>query len=501
MTPDLTPRQPIRPFIWPDILLDVRDLLLNSPQEIYVVGGAVRDAWLHRPLHDIDLVVSADASRIARKIANHFKGDFFVLDDERDVGRALLNTPDGLLIFDVSRFRAPTLLGDLTDRDFTVNALAVDIKSDLDLLIDPLGGEADLNAKLVRRCSPDSLPRDAIRALRAVRQSIQFNFRIEPTTLADVRAAVPLLTEISPERVRDEFIKLLALPKPAAALRVADTLGLLVVIVPEVAPLKGVKQSSPHIYDVWGHTLSVVESLIGIMATISFTRTDNTVASFAFGTAATQIDTYRKYLLAHLDFAWPNERSHRTLLVLAALLHDIGKPATYIVGEGGSIHFPDHAAVGAKLADLRADALKLSAAERQRLKLIVQHHSRLFTDDEWTPLAIHRFWRQTGEAGIDICLLSLADFLGAYGSTLPQNDWLMFIERVRILLEAYYDKHALLVEPPTLVDGNQLIATFDLKPGRIIGELLTLIREAQVTGEVSTAEDALSLARTYLDKT
>jgi len=147
---DIAPRQPHRPLIWPDILLDIQEFLADVSDEIYIVGGAVRDALLHRPLHDIDLATSGHAIQVARKIANHFKGDFFVLDSDRDVGRALLNLPDGLLVLDVARYRGASLLDDLSDRDFTLNALAVDVKADLSLLIDPLNGEEDIKKHLLR---------------------------------------------------------------------------------------------------------------------------------------------------------------------------------------------------------------------------------------------------------------------------------------------------------------------------------------------------------------
>jgi hypothetical protein len=144
--------------------------------------------------------------------------------------------------------------------------------------------------------------------------------------------------------------------------------------------------------------------------------------------------------------------------------------------------------------------LRLSNAERERLVSIVQNHMRLLLLEHPSPRAIHRFWRQTGEAGVDICLLSLADYVGIRGTHINQDDWLAFVGRIRVLLEAYYEQHDNLVEPPTLVDGNQLMQQLNLKPGRTIGKLLNLIREAQVDGEVTSAEEAVQFARSYLDK-
>lgn len=497
---DLTPRQPHRPLIWPDILLDVQDLLHDWSEDIYVVGGAVRDAMLHRPLHDIDLAVPVNAAALARKIANHFNGDFFILDSERDVGRALIDSPEGKLVFDVARFRGTTLLDDLVDRDFTINAMATDLKGDLNLLIDPLNGEADIHSKQLRRCASDALTDDPIRALRAVRQSVQLGMRIEPDTLSDLRSVVPSLKSVSPERVRDEVVKILALPKPVSALRIADSVRLLGEVLPEIVPLHGLQQSAPHVFDGWNHTLLVIEYLTGILSTISYTRTDNTAASFAYGMMAVQLDRYRQQLNTHLDTLWPNERPHRGLLMLAALLHDVGKPATRSLDEDGRIRFLRHESIGAELADRRAVDLRLSNTERQRLVTIVQNHMRPLLLDDLTPRAIHRFWRQLGDAGVDVCLLALADFLGTYGPEIEQDAWLIFIERIRLLLEAYYDKRQKLVEPPTLIDGLQLMRVLKLKSGPIVGELLNLIREGQVAGEIHSVEDALRLAREQLNK-
>lgn len=488
---DLTPVRPHRPLIWPDFVLELRDLLLTIPQPVYIVGGAVRDALLHRPLHDIDLATPADAVRLARQIANHFKGDIFVLDAERDVGRVLLTTAEGRLTLDVACLRGTTLLDDLLDRDFTLNAMAVEAKGDLELLIDPLGGEQAIRDKLLRRCSPVALSTDPIRALRAVRQSVQLGLRIESGTLKDVRATAPELRHVSPERVRDEWVKLLSLPRPAAALRVTDSLGLLGAVLPEVMPLHDLPQPAPHVFDGWRHTQAVVEHLSSIMAVVSYARTDNTASSFGLGMMAIQLDRYRKQLLEHLQTEWPNERPHSALLMLAALLHDTGKTA--VGGEG------EYEARSAAIANDCATRLRLSNGEVARLVVVLQNHRLPLDLEDTSPLSIYRFWKRLGEAGIDVCLLALADFLGTYGVNLGQKDWLIVVERIRVLLEAWYEKHDILVSPPSLVDGNVLMTTLALKPGPLIGDLLERIREAQVTGEVKAQEDALLLARSVLE--
>jgi tRNA nucleotidyltransferase/poly(A) polymerase len=473
---DLTPREPHRPLIWPDTIPDLQQILAAAGQQVYIVGGAVRDALLHRPLTDIDLAVARDGIKLARRIANSLKGDFFVLDSERDVGRALVDQPDGRYLIDVARFRGDGLLADLTDRDFTINAMAVELTGDISLLIDPLGGEADARHKQVRRCSPHALADDPIRALRAVRQSVQFGMRIEADTLQDIRAATSSLQQVSPERTRDEFVKLLALPKVRMALRVAEALGLLTEIIPETAQLRALTPHTPDSVDGWQETLAIIERVEQLATAISPRRTDHTAATFGIGTLIMQLDRYRRQLQTHIEQQWPNDRPHLALLVLAVLLRDAGQ----------------------KTVMTRAQALRLSNAERDRLLAMVRYQPLPLDVDELSPLAIHRFWRQTGPAGVDVCLLAAASYLGRSGSAVDQGEWLRVVERLRVLLEAYFERHDELVEPPVLLDGNQLMAALQLARGPIVGVLLDRIREAQVMGTVRSAEDALELARAAL---
>ncbi|MBL8155306.1 MAG: hypothetical protein JNM70_14075 [Anaerolineae bacterium] len=488
MTGVVTARIPRRPLLWPDMLADVREALPDSAEAVYIVGGAVRDAWLHRPFQDIDLGVSGNAVRLAREIANRLHGDFFVLDAERDVGRVLLDTPEGRLILDVAHLRGETLEADLRDRDFTVNAMAVDLRGDFALLIDPLGGETDLTEKRLRRCSPDSLTSDPIRAMRAVRQSIQFGLRIEAETLADVRKSVSALVEVSPERLRDEVFKLLSLPRPAAALRVADQLGMLSSVFPELGRLREVEIGPRPAKNAWSHTLDVVEALSGMLAVIGYGRTDNAAASFGLGMMAIQLDRFRPQLVRHIEQVWPNDRPHRALLMLAGLLHEVGR-----VGESGS------EATTVRVVDGYAVALRLSNSERERLVAAVRWLDAPLRMLDDSPRSIYRFWRQTGEAGVDVCLLTLADQMAGLGSDLDQDGWLQVVDRMRGLLEAYFLHFDTVVSPPTLVDGGDIMRHLRLKPGRVIGELLESIREAQAVGEVRTAEEALRFAAHLLE--
>ncbi|MFW5691122.1 MAG: hypothetical protein ACOCXZ_01365 [Chloroflexota bacterium] len=480
---DLTPRDPRRPLLWPDAVLDLQDALPDIGPA-YIVGGAVRDAYLNRPIHDLDLATPEDPIALGRRIANTLDGDFFVMDAERGVARTLLQRPEGQLVIDVAAFRGPDLLADLSDRDFTVNAMAVDLRDDLTLLIDPLGGEQDINEKVLRRCGPASIADDPIRALRAVRQSVQFNLRIDPVTISDIRAHAPRLEETSAERVRDEFFKLLALRKPATALRVAAAMDMLRVIVPELPPLRDVSAPQPATGTAWDHTMRTVDKMAGILTTISPRRTDLTAAVFDLGMIVVALDRFRTPLQVHISQNWPDDRTHEALLQLAALLHLVNLPHIEL----------DLAAQ----AGNRAAALRLSGDERKRLSVAVGSFREpldMPTDD----VSLHRFWRTHGAAGVDACLLGMAHFLGMDGARDNQDGWVRLVEKMATILEAYFERYDEIVEPPVLIDGNTLMTALDLRPGRQVGDLLTAIREAQVGGTVRTVDDALALARRLLD--
>ena len=240
----------------------------------------------------------------------------------------------------------------------------------------------------------------------------------------------------------------------------------------------------------------MVENLNDILATISDKRTDESAAQFNLGMIVMGMDRYRPQLQAHFSQMWPDERSHRALLLLTALLHDIGKPlVTPVIGKDGHPRFREHESVGAVAAEKRVEALHLSNGERERVVMLVRYHmgSALWKDN-LTPIDIYRYWKPLGEAGIDLIVLTMADYLGAFGTRYRQDDWLKLIERAQILLKAYYEERERLVDPPVLINGNELMQALRLKPGPMIGDLLEHIREAQVSGEIVSADDALRFA-------
>jgi poly(A) polymerase len=489
---------------WSPVIEALREVIeekASSP--VYLVGGVVRDAFLNRPIHDIDMATAADGRKLAKIIADKFNGAYYPLDADRGVGRAIITFMAQQFVIDIAQFRGANLSDDLAGRDFTINAMAVPIEGEMQSLIDPTGGLRDLNDKLLRRCSVSALTDDPVRTLRAIRQSVALNFRIEPDTRADIRREGQNISNISPERVRDEFMKMLGGPRPHVSLRTLDALGLLGLIVPEMEIMKGVTQTTPHVHDVWEHTLAVVERVYGVLMTISPARTEDSAADAAYGMVVYLLDRFRKQLQSHLNEALPNERSLQALLILGALLHDSGKPATRTVGDDARVHFYQHEIVGAQLAEDRGVALRLSNDETSRLSDMVRHHMRTMQlnmqgNVELSRRTVHRFWKSTGKVGVDVCILSLADYLGMVGVNFILQDWIHFLQMIGALLDGYFNQHGAVVAPPPLVTGHDLITTLALLPGPEIGQILAAINEAQAAGEITTQSEALTLARSML---
>jgi tRNA nucleotidyltransferase/poly(A) polymerase len=486
-------------------ILDRVRAALPEGLRVYLVGGAVRDILLQRETHDLDFTLERGAIKLARRLADALGAGFFPLDSDRDTGRVIVTDEDGKRTFlDFAAFRGTDLEADLAGRDFTLNAMALDMADNS--LHDPLGGAADLQAKKLRLCSPSSISDDPVRILRGVRLAAAYGFKFEPEVRQKMKAAASDLTNISMERLRDELLRILEGPQPATCLRVLDRLGALSGVLPEVMQLKGVEQRPPHVHTVWEHTLAVLDHLESLLVALDPAFNIDKAADWYNGLLVLRLGRYRQALGEHLSSELIPGRSLRSLLFLAAIYHDIAKPQSKSVDETGLAHFYNHDQLGAEVLSRRARALALGNDEIKRLDALVRDHMRIHNLTnrlmaEKTPpsrRAIYRFFHQNGPAGVDICLLTLADVRATYEQTLPQDLWAACLDVVRMLLEAWYDRPVEAVSPPPLLDGNDLMRELKLKPGPLLGKLLEAIREAQAAGEVTTRAEALALARKRL---
>ncbi len=488
------------------LITTIRSITTERNIHAWLVGGAVRDWLLGRSIHDWDIAVERDAIPLGRALADRLQADVYVLDPDRDTARVIMADT----VIDFARLRAGSIEGDLEARDFTINALAIDL-AEPDRSIDLFNGQRDLDDGLIRAISERSLTTDPIRLLRGVRLSASLSFGLDPITAGWIKSHSGLIQSASAERVRDELLKTLIEPDAADNLLLLDAFDLLQHVLPEVAAMKGVEQSPPHHWDVFEHTRRVVDALELILTRVLGwpQSTDSAVMqpiipAFVWDGMIYTLAPYADSLRAHLQIDGNDlERSRLSLLKWAALLHDIGKPPARTIDPDGRVRFFTHEDVGAELAADRLRELRFNNDAIDRVSGIIRSHMRPhhLAKSEVTRRAIYRFFHACGDYGVDVLLLSIADRLATHGPDLEREYWVSRLGMIDRMLSAYFEQGAPIVAPPQIVTGDDVMAALNLKSGKHIGAILEAIREAQAEGEVRTKEEALEVARKIISET
>ena len=461
----------------------IRQIADLSMGKAWLVGGFLRDALLGRPTSDVDIAVEGDAKALAVRFARANGSSVFALDAERGTYRVVLTSAQGKIDFDFSRLQGVGIVGDLQRRDFTINALALPL-SDWGIarwrenVIDPTGGRADLKSKRVRRISTRGLQDDPLRLLRAFRFSAELDFSPTKETVSDVRRHRLLLRKSAPERVREELLRLLATPRAAETLTDMDRAGLLGVLFPEVEPMRKTGKAYYGVGGVLTHSLAAVGSLERLLEELPH-----------------QFPPFHRPLIKHLHEIVGGHPRYAHLK-LVGLFHDIGKPAT-AKKEGGKLHFYGHDAVGGRMVAKIAARLRLSSNESKSLSRQVGAHMRpgnLGHTPVLTDRAIYRFYRDLEGDAVGLLIVALGDHFTYLTPRVRRSRKDPVYLTIRKLLSHFFLKPDV-VEPPKIIDGNDLMKSLKLKPGPEVGTLLSAIREAQAAGEVKTKKDALALAK------
>jgi len=478
--------------------------ILTQESPIYLIGGAIRDRLMNRQVHDLDFVTGFDARRLARKVANHFNGAFFVLDEKRAIYRVVLHIENQKRVFlDFARFQGENLEEDLNKRDFSMNAVAISINNPMQTF-DPCAGILDIKNNIIRTCSATSFIDDPLRILRAVRFATYYSFRIEPQTISLLREAIPDLERVAHERIRDELFFLLESRRTRTAFHLLDRLNVLDAIMPELSRLKNVPQNPPHVYPVWEHSLSVLDELEDLFSILVGEISESHAENIKFAAASLRLGRFRNHMDIHFSKEIVAGRNRRSLLFLAALFHDVGKADTLTIDEEGRSHFFEHETRGSQIIAEWGNWLSLSQAEISWEKTLLQHHMRVHhlvkTGRPVSRRAIYHFFRDCGAAGVDICLLTLADFLATYGIEYPEDLWDKYLDTCNTLLDAWWEKKEEAVQPVRLLDGNDVKEIFKLSSGPMIGRLLEELKEAQATGEVVSRQQAIAFAEKWLNR-
>ncbi len=438
----------------PDGIRSIARALRAAGHEAHLVGGCVRD--LVRGVAPGDWDVATDAR--PDLLLALFPGARY----ENRFGTVAVPLPDGT--HEVTTFRrdgtysdhrrpddvtfGDTLAEDLARRDFTVNAMAIplDAEGRPGDLVDRFGGRDDLQAGMLRAVGDPGarFREDALRMLRAVRFVASLGFAVEPATRSAIAAEAPLAAHVSGERTFAELVQLLAAGRPSTGLRLAEESGLLRVIAPELARQRGIPQAKVPGDDLWDHTCRTT------------------------------------------DAAAPALQDGLPLARVAALVHDIGKPATF-----ADSHFVGHDTVGAELATAWLDGLRAPRAFTARVANLVRHHMFAY-GPEWTDAAVRRFLRRVGVDDVEELLdLRAADNIGS--GLAPNVEGLDELRR-RCLEQVA--AHAALERGDLAIDGDDLMRALAMAPGPALGRLLDELLE-RVIGDpmLNERNRLLALAR------
>jgi poly(A) polymerase len=511
----------------------------KSGQAAYIVGGSLRDLLLGKLGHDWDIVTGGNAHGLARRLADALGGHYVWLHEKasRVVVKVGAAGADGgtPVTFDVSPMHGASIEDDLRRRDFTVNAVAAPLEAvvryvemggqAMEGIIDPLRGVQDIEARRLRVVDAHVFRSDPLRMLRAVRFVARYGMTLDRQTQALILRDAALLPSVAAERIHEELYAILEPEGATAQLRLLDSLGLLTILFPEFMPARGMPQPYPHYWDVLEHSIETVGALERVASMVASDGVDDggsvggEDAIHRVPTTGGNADSgdvmegencgdITGDVLEIRNILKEAERqgifSFGALVAprmkMAALLHDIGKPATYAAGEDGSIHFYNHPQVGVPVAEQIMRRLSASTQDRRLVQQVVAHHMRpgqLGQDGPVTPRAIRRYFLDLGPSGIMVALFSLADHLATFGPQPLTAAWERHCSVVRLLLESYVRERERIL-PPRLLTADELMRRLKLNPGPLIGELLDEIAEAQAEGRVHSREEALWLAEERL---
>ena len=454
-------------------MIELREVL--GDRTAWIVGGTVRDRLMGRPLRDIDVAVVGDPEPPARAIAAAVGGPVFQLSETFGAWRAIDRERER--VYDVSPLQADTIEEDLARRDFTVNAMAEPLSGGE--LIDPQAGRADLEARRLRVLSPAAYRDDPLRPLRLARLAAELGFSPDRETERLTREAAPRVAAAAAERQFAELRRLVLADGVLDGMQLADRLGLLAAVLPEVAELHGVEQSHFHHLDVYDHTIEVLAQQVGLEARIEE----------LFGELAPR-------LRAVLKEPAGDELTRLEALRFGALLHDIGKPVTREVRPDGRVTFIGHDAVGEEMVHRLCRRLRTSERFARLIGALARYHLVLGFLVHQRPLgrdAVYGYLELTDPVEVEVTLLSCADRLATRGRN-AESAIARHLELARELMAEALDWRASGGPRPPL-PGDELAAELGVEPGPELGRLLRELRRAAFTGEATTREEAVELAR------
>ena len=468
------------------LLSQIRSLLPS--EKVYLVGGAVRDLLLGKLVHDLDFVLAKESVRLAKAVKNRFQGVWFTLDDERQTARVILRQgSDQELVLDFTSFIGDTLEEDLSQRDFTINAMAIDL-DEPEVLIDPLGGRSDLIGNKLKPGSPRSLIDDPLRVLRGVRMVRMYGLEPSSEIITLMRVATKELGRVSGERIRDELLKVLACPGLQETFGLLTRFGIYSLLagwanasVSEIELTRSLsdEQSGQMKHDVLERKARTESSdfyleraeIIKNLDTILSAIQHNNLPEHFFGIKqfVQDLDRFLQLLKETLNEELQGTRTRSDAILLTAFL-------------AGSFDDPG-------FAEKLTNFLMLGQKEKKAIAKICLGQcniSTLSSKNELNALDTYRLFRESGTFTVESALLHLCE---------EENQNVNQSKVAIKVLASWFEDQESVIDPPRLIDGDQLKKELGISPGPWMGEYLEAIREAQVTGEVNSYKDAIDFVR------
>lgn len=443
---------------FPEIVLKVKDFVPVG-DHIYLVGGAIRDALLGLPSKDFDFICSSNPRAIAHKFADYHHGAFYVLDEERNTCRVIIEPKlPQRMIFDFAQLRGDSIDDDLVERDFTINAMAVDLYSP-EWIIDPSKGGKDLQQKRLRLVRTSAIDDDPVRAIRSIRYAVSLGLSIDPETANLIRSGGKGLIRVSKERKRDEIFKILE----------SSCIGTAIQLMEKFSIFENVKIKTRSEYNFGCRQSQVLDEMVALLCGRS---TADKNSSFYKVSLLLRMGRFNKELNEHFYLKKLTGRNRKSL-VLIALISKLENDAD---------------------ADELCTQLALSTDESAILHNLAGHIG--FQQEFWLSAqnfdrrSVYRFFRQNGDAGIDLAFIAMSNYASRIGSEFIQEEWLKIIENCEILLQAWNCQPEV-INPKPFLNGNDLMFHFDLNPGPLIGEIIEEMKEEQAAGHINSKEDAL----------
>ncbi|MEI7474333.1 MAG: HD domain-containing protein [bacterium] len=444
---------------------------MDENSKIWVVGGTIRDFLLKKDWLDTDYVLTGvKAFDFAKKMAEKLNGYFVPLDEHYDIARIVLE--DKKTTLDFAAALNNDILKDLERRDFTINAMAFSLNDNK--FIDLFNGVDDLNNKKITAISEKNIIDDPLRILRAYRCAAQTGFSIEEDTLLLIKKHQSLIHNVAIERVKAELIKLFEGAFSAENLFLMKETAFLFEIFPEMSPQLKVPPNLHHHLPLIEHSIEVVKQL------------------------EIMVKDSPDWVKEHLNEEIVYGSTRLSLLKIAALLHDLGKPDTWTIDEEGRHRFIKHEEIGAGLALPLLRRMTFSKVAIKVIEKLIKFHlypSQILKEETITEKSILRFYRRIEKEVPELIIIAMADRLSARGAEITDDIVNKNISGLQELLEKYHNISENMITIPKLISGDDVMKLLNINKGPKVGIVLKALNEAQISGDINNYDQAIEFVK------